>query len=642
MESNRRAGSNYIAHLLVFNEQPPTWALAAALRQNLFLPHDTICRPDNEELCRFLVGDPVPLEEGCLVNTPTAVEWGMEAAWLAIALMQAFKNTQVGADIKRIILKVRHELTENLLACLGELPAQLTQDLSFQVNTMLFSSVPEDLQMIWVNEKSSTPTEDDNHITVDLLLPEIKTYNIEDNYLYDKIMECCREGDTDTLLKIVRLFTGLNFNEAPDYEFAYQLMRLAQTSQELDIDELDDVMLGKLSKTELPAEDKRNIWEKIEAAVNKALNSAVNVNKIARSLDVILFLNKRSHQKLNIEVESCHAFMDFLFGMSRHLDELFGSNTERLEIALMMAERVKDNKCPEDVFFRSLQASNVPDLWERFILFYYGKEKLPQNISQIVRQISKSGIEDKSDLASRLFPVKTYYYDWLAEIKTVPGYASIYGSLFYNYFIGLMPAEAEEVITRLQDMPKETAQVIGADGIIATYMDYLEKSQIPIKAQTLKEIQESFVLSSQVTLRVSQVLDVLNENELQHVDTRLMRMITKLIKKKNYSKQAFLIWFESSPDANDIIHFIADSDANESDVAYYLDHVWKKTPQKHRTRYVLQITDQMSSIGISVKQVRSKIRTDELRDMLKKQNTFIRKILRKCKSFLFQNTNRHK
>ena len=636
-QSDCRAGSNYIAHLLVFRDQPPVWVVAAALEQRLFLPHNTICTPDNEEICRLLLGEPIVLDTGELDKIYPAPVWGIEAAWLTIALMQAYKNIKMGAEIKSIIFMVNHEHTKNLLTIFGELPVQLTQNVYFQANTLLFSAVPEGLQMIWVNEKSTIPVEDENHITVNLLLLEPRICNVERNYLFDKILECSQNGDAETLQKIVLLFVGLNFDENPDYEFAYKLMILAQTQQKLKIDELSQGMLDKLLNYNLPAQDTIVTWKKINEVINETLKLHANVDDISNALDAIWVLKKNAPQELNIEETICQAFMDYLFETPEHFCELLGSNTERMEVTLMIADKVKDYKCPEDVFFRSLQTSIIPDLWERFIQFYYGKEQLPQYISQIIEQISKSGIEDKADIANRLFPIDSYFYDWLAEIEAVPNYANIFGSLLFNYFVDHLPTKAEEVITNLIKIPKETAQAIGSDAIIAKYMDYLEKSQVPIKPQILKEIQGCLVLSPQVNLRVNQVVDVLEGNEPRKVDTRLMGLITKLVKKKNYIKKAFLIWLDSSPDANDIINFFADSDANVGDVAFYLDTVWKKTPKKQRTRHILQITDQMSSIGISVKQVRSKIKTDELRDMLKKQNTFIRKIIRKCKSFFFQN-----
>lgn len=218
-----RVGSNYIAHVMVFEDDPTVAALSEAVRSSLFVPHNTLCTPDNEEIRSLLVGDPTPLTDGYITfdDSQTVPQIEEELGWLTIALLQTKKNEYAkphapqGKGLrmmgvpKNILFKVNHEKVNDLLCAMGSLPNDLTEGVFFQANAMLQKNLPDGLRMLIINEKNPIPTDDNYNITVDMLGETPKTYNIDENYLYTQIIKSSRLGSIEKLNETVELFGKL-------------------------------------------------------------------------------------------------------------------------------------------------------------------------------------------------------------------------------------------------------------------------------------------------------------------------------------------------------------------------------------------------------------------------------------------------
>ena len=198
IDAARRAGTNYVANILVFNEKPDVSVLSEVFNKKMFVPHDTICSPKNKELCSFLVGEPVALPDGDIEveekkNPSTDVDFG----WLTIALLEMYKNEKIlpPEQQKKVFFKIQHEKTEKILGLLGSLPDELTKDCFLQANSMLQSNVPDSFKLLIVNEKDNTTINEDYHIVIDLLGNTPRVVNVEIGDVYKQILDCCKGNE---------------------------------------------------------------------------------------------------------------------------------------------------------------------------------------------------------------------------------------------------------------------------------------------------------------------------------------------------------------------------------------------------------------------------------------------------------------
>lgn len=632
MEGARRAGSNYIAHLLVFKECPSVTVMSNAIAQKTFLPQNTICTPENKELCSYLVGDPTPLNDGVISieDISKINNADIEFGWLIIALLQLFKNSKCGLSNgqNKILFKVNHQKVDKLLCSLGSLPNELTEKVFFQANTRLMSSVPDGLNMLIINEKEGTPTDDNYHITVNLLDGVPKTENIESNFLYDQIVNCCQEGDTVTLSKIVQLFLGLKFDREIDYPFVYKLMLLASTSKELSIEQLNIDTLNKILSASLSSTDERAVWEKVNNAINRVFSVPCQAGDIWSALENVNFLNNKCPHHLSVTPQSCDFVIDLLFNKSEMFIGILGNSKERLDGAIYMIENAQKFIPNEYSFYNSLNTSNLQIHWEKFIKLYYGQD-LKANIGVIVNHILDSNVQDKEDLANTLFPIDEYIDDWKDLINGNIEIAKTFKNLITEFFIQQVGRKPNDTMHYFLSINKESRDLFDNDKIANTYLSYVENHPSQIDESLLSQVRDSLSIQPVTKERCSLLLAILREQHLTYVDTKIIALAQTISKNKEYLFNIFDVWINSNPQANEVANFADNICGNPKDAARIIESIWNTLPKKKRSDYILHVTDNMSWRKYSLKRVSEYLSEKELKQVLVEENSFIRKLVRK-------------
>jgi len=638
LEGARRAGANYIAHLLVFNECPSVSVISYAIENNLFLPHNTICTPDNKELCSYLVGEPTPMESGEIdfEKIDYIQETDIAFGWMVIALLQSFKNYKdISPGIKRnIIFKVNNHKIKNLLVSLGSLPEELTKNLYFQANARLLSSVPDGLKMLILNEKEDTPTDDEYHITVNLLGDDIKVTNIEDNYLFNKILKCCQDNDAETFSKIIDLFMRLRFDAEIDYPFVYKLMILASTPKELTIDQITPDTLEKILSYPLDTKDESVVWEKVNATINSVFAVGHMASEVKTALEDVSYLSIKSPKRLSLKAESCDFVIDLLFNRSERFAGILENSSERLDASIYMINNAQ-KFIPDPIsFYNALQTSVISEQWEKFIKLYY-KDDLKENMGIIIGRIIDSNVSNKETLMGRLFPVDDYISDWIDLINGNSDVVAVFGNYITEYFTKQISRQPNEGIKKFLKISKDRRDSMDNNRIAEVYLNSIEQYRSTLERDLLSEIRDSFNIPMSTKERFSLLLSIIDENPLSFVDDKTMQLACKISKNKEYLFGLFDIWMKSLPSAKETAS-LADVLCDESkDVCRLLESIWKNIPDKKRNSFILQVTDAMSWRSYNLNRVADLLHNKELKSVLVQENTFLKKIVRKGTSTIF-------
>ncbi len=204
MDSARRAGTNYIADILVFDERPTASLFAALVSQNMFLPVNNTCTPDNPELKALLTGEPsylTPREIEVTEDFPILNEM---AALVATALLQTKINQDLGKDkgLQNIVFRAREENVPAILEALAFLSDEWVSDKYFHTNYLQGYGMPNGYRMMFLNEYNQEEVYTDNYVFLDLI--DHKTQNIEDcNIYFHKMKEAAIANDLPTFQKQV-------------------------------------------------------------------------------------------------------------------------------------------------------------------------------------------------------------------------------------------------------------------------------------------------------------------------------------------------------------------------------------------------------------------------------------------------------
>lgn len=404
MESARRIGSNYIAHILVFDEPVSPSMLLQVIHDDLFLPHNTLCTPENEELGSLLVGEPTPLPSGEImvqmadsIDSPSYETQAYEQhpvvpadVPLILALMQAYKNRQTDDYVKKIIYKAPHAQLMRLVEALTSLPELLTRDVCFQVNNMAVNGVEDGLTIQFLNEYNHREISTDCYIIVDALQETIHTCNIEDNAFFRKITDCCANCDNEQLAQLISVFMSMKSFTSEDLETAFAAMLLVDSKEPLTVETLEP---DKVKKTllALPPEQKERAQNKISDAINVAFSSE-DIALIQRAMEIYHSLSSDKDVQLCISTEAVNRMMAVVFDEKNPLPvEWIETNCNTILSLLAMA----DSPLPEQpVFLQFISRLNSDTCWLAFAEFYY-KEISLQVLNVLLENILFTGKQSK-------------------------------------------------------------------------------------------------------------------------------------------------------------------------------------------------------------------------------------------------------
>lgn len=186
METARRAGTNYVADILVFDEKPSPSLFYELVAQKIFLPIDNTCSPDNPELKTLLTGEPSRLKPRSLslentdqrevtareiIDNREQTGINEQTALVAIALLQAYLNEKKQGERRRprnIVIQAKESKVLSILKDFSMLPNELIDDKFFQTNYLQGYGMPNGYRMIFLNEYNQQEVYIDNYIYVNL------------------------------------------------------------------------------------------------------------------------------------------------------------------------------------------------------------------------------------------------------------------------------------------------------------------------------------------------------------------------------------------------------------------------------------------------------------------------------------------
>lgn len=223
--SAQRAGTNYIADILVFNEEPDMQLISQLLEQEKFLPVDNTCTPDNPELQALLTGEPAYLkpreitveekqhgdEEG--FHARENIHINKQTALVAIALLQAKLNERTlhDASLQKIVFQAREAKIPSILRDFSILPDELTHGKYFQTNYLQGYGMPHGYQMIFLNEHNQEEVYIDNYVYANLDDESFRNVDTE-NKCFLQIRKAAENDDYQQFQKHLEIICSLIAN----------------------------------------------------------------------------------------------------------------------------------------------------------------------------------------------------------------------------------------------------------------------------------------------------------------------------------------------------------------------------------------------------------------------------------------------
>jgi len=625
-----RTGTNYFTHLLIFDEIPPVSIWAELSRKNVFVPGDYTCSPENAELKSLLTGDPQLLSSQS-IQCETICEYSIdtEFAYCVIGFLQSYYNTINNKEdsLKKIIIKAPAAKTSELIKRMALLPQLLIGEKTFLSNYMQGYGVPDDFNMIFINEFNKNELYENNHICVDLF--NKTTTNIDDNYIYKKILELGNEGDHITIQKLVNYYLGLDLSKELNYQFLYNLFIAIESDKDILLSDISQDFINQLNNVQLSSTQATELWKKINSAINCGLTSKKG-SGINQAINVVGYILPTKTRYLKITQESSAWITNVIFGENSYLFKIV--NNENVDIVLALVDRTRI--LSDSVFYNALKQSQDTIIWAKFIQFYY-TNNLNSNIESVVESILSSDIrkQEKGDLVKRLYPTDkcqnelltyvlnhTYRIPELIEIvKTIclnsreerfslilkhSNYdASIIKTLspvVLSYYEKQIDAEANAGMKNLLSfIDKVSVDVFNMMGLTELFDKYIRMSMDNPLKETKKVLNSLLSYNLKIDRNTSEQIVILNnlfDNETpKRVDVNILFTAHKMDKSADFIRDIYEIWLKTQPTSKELKEYIKGVEYLSPDVIEEIIlATWEsrtRMVRENREDYVLIISD---------------------------------------------------
>lgn len=411
IESARRAGSNYIADILVFDEKPTAGLFHALIEQKIFRPIDNTCVPNNPELQKLLTGEPnylSPRELEIKGSTEEVPDINEQTALVAMALLQTKVNQDLGKDngLVNIVFQAQEAKVSSILQSISALPNDLVSDKFFHTNFLQGYGMPNGYRMMFLNEHNKEQVYVENYVYLNL--DENKSLNLDtDNFYFGKIKEAAAVNNYALFYNLVNYLFHLSVQADTDYKFLYNLFIATETEKKLSIEEMTEDFFTKAKKANL-CSDK---WQRFVISVNNTLNETIQKEKVSAQADascnaamkVVTFLYNNWKEVLYLDEESKQSLTDLW-----HQDRSLARYTKTYGIEVIQSINTKDVS-PND-FIETMKQVDDPNAWKRFAdeqLEAYEELFTDRDINDetIIDTILSSVIADKNALIARFFPI---------------------------------------------------------------------------------------------------------------------------------------------------------------------------------------------------------------------------------------------
>lgn len=412
-ESACRAGTNYVADILVLDSKPTADLFYRLVACNggrgAFLPADNTCRPDNAELQRLLTGEPRLLSPRT-VAAGDAGSLGISVddstALVAMALLQTKINADLGRDesLCSIVFRTKECQVAKVLGSLALLPDRLVADMFFQTNYLQGYGMPNGYRMIFLNEFNEQQVYTDNYVCLDLCDGTFGNCDTG-NYFFVKIREAAAAGDGMLLRKLAAYLYGVTVNAGTDYRFLYNLFAATQTSGGVALSGLTPDFFDKVVEAGLPAATLGVLKASVARTVSAALEQARAASgpdayrQVLAVMDVVDCMQRRVPELLCLSRDDKARLTRVMF-LDRRLPDFLG------RYDLQTVRRVNTCDVPSDDFFDSLAGVADADAWPVLVGDMFAGWRADPAVSEsIVDAVMRSVVPDREGLVVSFFPV---------------------------------------------------------------------------------------------------------------------------------------------------------------------------------------------------------------------------------------------
>lgn len=564
IESARRAGSNYIADILVFDEKPTAGLFQALIEQKIFRPIDNTCTPTNPELQELLTGEPSYLSprEVEVKETSEAIPTiNEQTALVAMALLQTKINQDLGKDngLINIVFQAQEAKVPSILQSIGTLPNDLVSDKYFHTNFLQGYGMPNGYRMMFLNEHNKEQVYIENYVYLNL--DENKFMNLDtDNFYFGKIKEAAAANNYALFYNLVNYLFRLSVQADTDYKFLYNLFIATETDKKLSIDELTEDFFTKAKKANLPSDK----WQRFVVSVNNTLDETIQKENLGAKADanchaamkVITYLYNNWKKVLHLNENSLQGLTNLW-----HLDGTLARYANEFGIDIIQYINTKDNN-PE-AFIEAIKKVDNPDYWERFIkeqMKAFKENNVPHGITNdiIIDTILASAVADKNALIARFYPISSAEGTLISYVESHPNKMGnleptikslclgdklplmiqllkvcnfdgqgmqVMKQIIQNYFTGLFKESKEpQMKNAIEKLVELTRNVTTANNVkaldiphyVSIYTDYLEKYPKAADKQSIEYFLKNDITKREIEVndanRIEFIVNLLDKN----------------------------------------------------------------------------------------------------------------------------------
>lgn len=663
-----RTGTNYFTHLLIFDEMPPISVLAEIDRKSVFTPIDYTCTPDNVELRTLLTGEPQLLSPKT-IQCETSSEYIIDAefAYCVIGFLQSYYNIINNKEdsLKKIIIKAPAKQTPELIKRMSLLPQLLIGEKTFLSNYMQGYGVPDDFNMVFVNEFNKNELYENNHICIDLF--NKSTTNIDDNYIYRKILELGGENDNITILKLVNYYLGLDLTKELNYQFLYNLFIAIESDKDILLQDISKDFINQVNNVQLSSVQELELWKKINGTINCGLTSKKG-SEINQAINIVGYVLSTNRSKLKLKQESSTWITNVVFGENSYLSKIV--NNSNVDIVIALVDRTKI--LSDSAFYNAIKQSQDIVVWTKFIQFYYA-DSLKLNVESVIENVLQSDLkkQEKEDLIKRLYPIDRCQNELLSYIlnhtcripelidivKTIclnsreerfslilkhsnnaPNIIRALSPIVLSYYGKQIDEDSNSGMKNLLSfIDRVSADVFNTMGLTEMFDKYIRMSmENPLK-ETKKIINTLLSSNVKIDRNTSEQIAVLNnlfDNEIpKRVDVNVLFTAHKMDKSADYIRDLYEAWLKTQPTPKDLREYIKGVDYLSSDmIEEIILATWEsrtRVIRENREDYVLIISDNSKWKSRDKKSFIKSCRDKDLVRHLTDSDKLIKKIIRK-------------
>lgn len=662
-----RTGTNYFTHLLIFDEMPPSSIWAEIDSKNVFVPGNYTCSPDNAELSSLLTGEPqflTPQSIQCETNSTCSVD--IDFAYCVIAFLQSHYNSINNKEesLKKIIIKAPAAKTSELLKRMTLLPQQLTGEKTFLSNYMQGYGVPDGFNMVFVNEFNKNELYENNYVCADLF--SRTTTNVDDNYIYKKILELGEEGDNITIQKLADYYLSLDLSKELNYVFLYNLFIATESDKDILLADISQDFINQLNNVQLSSVQKTELWRKINNAINCGLTSKKGL-ELTRAIRAVGYILPTDSKHLKISQESSAWITKVIFGENSYLSKLV--NKANVDIVITLVDRTEI--LSDSAFYNALNQSQDIILWAKFIQFYYANT-LTSSIDSVIENILSSDIvkQEKEVLIKRLYPVDKYQKELFSYIlnhtSRIPELTDIVKTICLNsreerfslilnrcngdisiikalspvvlsYYEKQIDRDANNGMKNLLSfVDKVSVDVFNKMGLTELFDKYIKMSmENPLKEtkKVLDSLLSRDIKIDRNTFGQIVILNNLFGNELpERVDVNILFTAHKMDKSADYIRDLYELWLKTQPKAKELKEYIKGVEYMPSDmIEEIILATWEsktRMVRENREDYVLIISDYSKWKSRDKKSFMKSCKNKDLVSHLTDSDKLMKKIIR--------------